>query len=499
MLARMIESGIIKLLEKLIGAVHGRKPIQPDLSSQVVLGTVSHPYYPERSERAFLDEVSRLKHVYILGSTGSGKTKVIESLVRQDILSNRGVLVADPHGDLMTNILSFLAQNFSRQETDDLGGRLILIEPFNQEYAIGFNPLEANQPFSAMLELFEIFQRFWGNGVWGPRMSELLRNMILTLSQNHLTLLEARPLLSQEGFRQRMIENISFGEVRDYWSYRYNPLSEKMQALYREPVLNKISAFVTDPSIFRILGQRESTVNFREAMDQGKWILLNLSKGQLKENIRLLGTLFLAKMKQAALSRIDTPEDRRRPFFIYIDEFQNFIGEDLESMLSEARKFHLGLTMANQNLDQLPRELRSAILGNVSTEIFFRLSHHDASQISSEMDQKEKSLIEKKIIDLKTGQAYLKIKGQKPRLLKALYVPAIQVSDEALDEVKRASFHHWARPVAEVEREIEARRGLWQSREAGERLTPTVPEARALGDQEPLTPGGSFEEGQNEW
>jgi hypothetical protein len=323
--------------------------------------------------------------------------------------------------------------------------------------------------------------------------------MILTLSQNHLTLLEARPLLSQEGFRQRMIENISFGEVRDYWSYRYNPLSEKMQALYREPVLNKISAFVTDPSIFRILGQRESTVNFREAMDQGKWILLNLSKGQLKENIRLLGTLFLAKMKQAALSRIDTPEDRRRPFFIYIDEFQNFIGEDLESMLSEARKFHLGLTMANQNLDQLPRELRSAILGNVSTEIFFRLSHHDASQISSEMDQKEKSLIEKKIIDLKTGQAYLKIKGQKPRLLKALYVPAIQVSDEALDEVKRASFHHWARPVAEVEREIEARRGLWQSREAGERLTPTVPEARALGDQEPLTPGGSFEEGQNEW
>ncbi len=499
MFGRMIENGIIKLLEGLICLVHGPDQIQPELSSQVVLGTVAQSYHPEKSEKACLDLGSRLKHTYILGSTGAGKTKLIESLIRQDISSGHGFALIDPHGDLTGNILSFLAQNFSEGETDELGRRLILIEPFDREYAVGFNPLEGDQPFSAMLELLEIFRRFWANGYWGPRMGEVLRNALLTLCQNNLTLLEARPLLADQGFRQDLLERVSFREVRDYWLYRYNPLSEKMQALYREPVLNKISAFVTDPAIYRILGQPQSTVNFRQAMDQGNWVLLNLSKGRLKDNIRLLGTLFLAKMKQAALSRIDLPEGSRRPFFIYIDEFQNFTGEDLESMLSEARKFCLGLTLAHQNLDQLPRELRSAILGNVATEIFFRLSHHDASQISSEMDQKEKSLIEKRLIDLKTAQAYLKLKGQKPRLLKTLYVSPIHVSDEALDEVKRASFRNCARPINEIEREIEERRNLWQNRQDGGRLTPREPEDGSPKKQEPLTPEGSFKEGQNDW
>jgi hypothetical protein len=500
MLGKMIESGIIKLLEKFIDAVHGRDQTQPDLSSQIVLGRVAHSFHPERFEKASLDEESRLKHVYILGGTGSGKTKLIESMVRQSVLSKQGVLVIDPHGDLTQNILSFLAANFNQSEMDELGRRLILIEPFNREFAIGFNPLEAIAGhFPAMLELVEIFRRFWGNG-WGPRMDEVFRHALVTLSENNLTLLEARPLLTNQDFRQDLLQHVSFREVRDYWLYRYNPLSEKMQALYREPVLNKISTFTTDPAIYRILGQTQSTVNFRQAMDQGKWVLLSLSTGHLKENAHLLGTLFLAKLKQAALSRIDLPEESRRPFYIFLDEFQNFIGQDPESLLSEGRKFRVAFgAIAHQSLDQLPRELASVILSNVGTEIVFRLSHRDASQISSEMDPKEKSLIEKRLIDLKTAQAYLKIKGQKPRLLKTLYVPPIQVSDEALDRVKLASFRHWAKPIAEVEREIEARRNLWQSRQAGERLTPKVPEARSQADQGPLTPKGSFEEGQNEW
>jgi DNA helicase HerA-like ATPase len=274
-----------------------------------------------------------------------------------------------------------------------------------------------------------------------------------------------------------------------------------MQNMYREPLLNKLSAFVGDPCLRRILGQTRSTVNFRQAMDQGKWVLLNLSKGQLKENIHLLGTLFLTKMKQAALSRIDTPEHTRRPFFVFIDEVQNFIGGgDLNSLTSELRKFHVGLTMAHQTLDQLPRELRSVILGNVGTEIFFRLSHHDASQISSEMDPKEKYLIEKRLIDLQVGQAYLKVKGQqRPRLLKTLHVPSIHVSDEALERVKQASFRRWATPIAEVEKEIEARRSFWQSTQPDVRSAPVGPKGRSWADQEPLTPEGSFEEGQNDW
>ena len=155
--------------------------------------------------------------------------------------------------------------------------------------------------------------------------------------------------------------------------------------------------------------------------------------------------------------------------------------------------------MVNQNLDQLPRELRAAILGNVAVEIFFRLSHHDASQISSEMDPKDKYLIEKKLIDLKVGQAYLKVKGQKPRLLKTLYVPPVHVLDEALELVKQASFRRWARPVAEVEKEIEARRFLWQAGQAEPASMSRGSKSRPVADQEPLTPEGSFEEGQNDW
>ena len=397
-------------------------------------------------------------------------------------------------------VLSFLARNFHNHEVFELGRQLVLIEPFNREWAIGFNPLHAiGGHFPAMLELTEIFRRFWGNGYWGPRMDELLRNTILTLAENNLTLLEARPLLTHDGFRQMLVENVSFADIRDYWLYRYNPLSPRMQASYREPVLNKVSRFVTDPAIYRILGQSQSTVNFREAMDQGKWVLLNLSKGQLKENISLLGALFLAKIKHAALSRVDTPEGNRRPFFVLVDEFQNFIGNDFEEILSEARKYRLGLTLAHQNLDQLPRELRSVILGNAGTEIYFRLSHHDASQVSPEMDQKERHLIERKLLDLRIGEAYLKIKGQGPRLLKTPYIPSIKVSEEGIERIKRESFRRWARPVRDVEREIEKRRRLWMSLEtvAGPRFEES--KIRPLREYIAFSPEGRFEEGQNEW
>ncbi len=470
-------------------------------SSDIVLGRVTHPYHPERSENAVLNLIHRLRHLYILGATGYGKTKLIESLIRQDIKNRSGSALVEPHGDLTRNLLSFLANKFLQTGLDELGRRLILIDPSNRQWAIGFNPLEAtNGNFPAMLELLEILKRFWGGTYWGPRMDELLRNTLITLCENNLTLLEARPLLINESFRRRLIDNVSFGEVKDYWLYRYNPLSDRMQAIYREPVLNKVSAFVADPSIYRIIGQSRSTVNFREAFDQGKWLFLNLNKGQLKENIRLLGTLFLTKIKQAALSRADTPEDQRRPFFVFIDEFQNFIGnDDLEEMLSETRKYRLGLTLAHQNLDQLPRELRSAILGNVGTEIFFRMSHHDASQISSEMDPKERHLIERRLIDLRVGEAWLKIKGENPRLLKTPYVLSIKVSEEAIERIKRASFQNWARPIHDVEREIEERRRLWMNLESTAGPQFKGSRARQLREHMAFPPEGRFEEGQSEW
>jgi hypothetical protein len=500
MIARMLENAIIKGFDGLTNLFPAKKIDQRNQDTLIKLGKVAHPYHPERMEEATLDIESRMRHVYVLGSTGTGKSRFIQSLVQQDILLGNGCAVIDPHGDLTSNILNFLAKNFQREAIDKLSQRLVVIEPFNREYAIGFNPLAADgQHFAAMLELLEIFHRYWSDGYWGPRMDEVLRNTLITLCVNNLTLLEARPLLTDETFRAGLVENIPYAEVRDYWQQRYNPLSEKMQALYREPILNKISAFVTDPAIYRILGQRQSTINFRQVMDQGKWVLLNMSKGQLKENMGLLGMIFLTKLKQAALSRIDIPESSRRPFFLYVDEFQSFVKEDMETTLSEARKFRFSMTMAHQNLEQLPVSLRASVLGNVGTGIFFCLSHRDASLISSEIDQKEKPLIEKRLIDLKVGRAYLKIKGQKPRLLRTTYVPSVSIPDELVEEIKLASFRRWSRPVIEVEQEISERKNYRVATEP--MVKPDVPATslNALSNVAPLTPLGAFEEGQSEW
>jgi len=501
MIVELFEKLIIRSFDSLTDFLYrGNGAREP--SNVTHLGMVAHPYYPQRSENMVLDTMLKLHHVYAAGGTGSGKTKLMELLIRQDIMHKNGFCLIDPHGDLIRNILCYLAKHMESDDVEQLGSKLILIEPFNQEWSIGFNPLDASGlTFPAMMELLEIFKRFWGNGYWGPRMDELLRNTFITLAQNRLTLLEARPLLTQDGFRQRLIEQVTFNEVKDYWVYRYNQLSERMQSLYREPVLNKISVFVADPAIYRIIGQRQSTVKLRESMDQGKWILVNLSTGQLRENIRLLGTLFITKLKHAVLSRVDTPEDERRPFYLYIDEFATFVGDEyaLEAFISGARKFRLGLTLAHQTLDQLSKELRTVILGNVGTKIFFRLSHHDAVQVSSEMDQKEKQLLERRLIDLRVREAYIKVKGQKPRLLKTAYVPEARVSEEALDRVRLTSFERWARPALMVEQEIEERKNIWMYDE-GETVVPArTSNVRPLKDYGTATPDGLFEEGQDEW
>jgi hypothetical protein len=497
-LFQMLENVVIKGLDGLNSLTTREKKTREP--SGILFGRAAHPYYSQRWEDVTLDTDTWLKHIYILGGTGMGKTKLIEFLIQRNILAGNGIALIDPHGDLSDSILRFLAHRVTSSDMEDLGKQLILVEPFDREWAVGFNPLDAlGQPFAASLELVDIFRRFWGDGYWGPRMDELLRNSLVTLSENSLTLLETRPLLTHPEFRERLVENVSFGEVRDYWNYRYNPLSEKMQSMYREPVLNKITAFIADPAIYRILGQRESTINFREAMDRGKWILLNLSKGHLKENVRLLGTLFLTKLKQASLSRINIPEESRRPFFVFADEFQNFIGEDIETILSEARKFRLGLTLAHQNLDQLPAQLRSVILSNAGTEVFFRLSHHDATQVSSEMDQKEKHLIEKRLIDFKVGEAYLKIKGQRARLFKTVHVPSLRISGNVIDAIRKASFRQWATPITEVEDQISQRRNLWTGGEAIEDLIPRELDDGIKQDKDTLPDNSSFEEGQSEW
>jgi hypothetical protein len=500
MILQLIEAGIIKVLEK--GMSSQKSKDKDFLNSGPLLGLAQHPYDPGKREKVFFPERDRLKHIYILGSTGSGKTKLIESFIRQDILGGQGFALIDAHGDLSQNILKYLAYLASGEDSlsflECLSEKLILIEPFNPQAAIGFNPLEANEktsPFSISAEFMGIFKKIWQDAHWGPRMEELLRNAFITLSESGLTLLEAVPLLTNAAFREKLVQSLGHGEVKDYWVFRYGSLSDRMQAQYREPVLNRLSVFTADPSVRLMIGQAKSSLDFRKIMDEGKWLIINLSKGHLRENLYLLGALFVAKLKLSAMSRVDLPENARLPFTVYVDEFQNFIGEDFETILSEARKYGLSLCLAHQNLNQVDLRLRASILGNVATQIFFRLSHHDASALSAELDPREKPLIERRLIDFRVGQAYLKRKGEKPRLLRTMHVPEVKDCGQLIPMIKDLSLANYARPKKEVEEEIERRRTMFLS-EAGSLRNELSRKAKPLSKISSLADSA---EGWNDW
>lgn len=486
-----IERALIKGLER---TIFEKKIKVNNPANGLLLGTASDPYDSRIRQNVFLASQDRLKHVYILGATGSGKTKLIEYLIRQDILAGRGFCLLDAHGDICNNILQFVGHlakcqdSFSFLET--LSQKLIIIEPFAEQSAVGFNPLEARRysSFSQAAEMMGIFKKIWHDAYWGPRMEEILRNVFITLAENGLTMLEAARLLTDSFFREKMIEKLPYQEVKDYWLNRYHALSDKMQAVYREPILNRLSIFIGDPCIRMMIGQARSTIDFRKIMDEGKWLIINLSKGQLRENSHLLGALLIAKLKLAAMTRAELPEKARLPFYAFIDEFQNFISEDFETILSEARKYGLGLTMAHQNLDQMDLKLKASILGNVSTQVIFRLSHHDAMQISHEMDKKAQTLLEKNLIDFKVGQAYLKLRGEKPRLMRTHYVAEFDVDPEVIQLIKDISFANFARPRRIIEQEISNRRNMFSYPDT-ERSLP--PRPRAIQD--------NLNEGWNDW
>lgn len=516
MLLHVLEKAVIKAFDHVSDAVYRlRRHYRRDSTEpqHIVLGTAPQPFHPNRIEKISLDQEQRLRHIYSLGGTGSGKTKVIESLARQDITHQNGFSLADPHGDLSENILRFLAiiieqaRNAGDQALiDSIMRRLILVEPFNPEWSVAFNPLECGNKASSYqqaLEMMGVFRRLWGDGNWGPRMDELLRNTLVTLSENDLTLLEVRPLLTDTAFRHRLVQNLRHSETRDYWLYRYNRLSERMQAMYREPVVNRVSIFTSDPHIRHMVGQSHSTLDFRRAMDEGKWVLLNLSKGHLKENAALLGSLLICKAKLAAMSRADVREEVRRPHTIYADEFQTFVGDDFETILSESRKYKLALVVAHQTLAQLTPQLRSAIFGNVATKVIFRVSAHDAATVAAELGGKDKTL-ERKLTELGVREAYLKIKEQRPVLLKTLYVPPMQVQEDSVAALRTLCYRAHARRREEIEREIQDRKEtlmtrLISSAEAGGVNDEQQRRSRAYESAIANSTTKGSEEGQTSW
>ncbi len=328
-------------------------------------------------------EKDRATHFYIIGATGSGKTKFIEYLIRQDIEKGNGIGVIDPHGDLVEEIKGYLSIQCGHQNLSD---RIILVDPTDPDYTVTFNPLEKAPGVSIteqVNELISAFRKIWSDS-WGVRMEDLMRNSMIALGEADLTLTELPRFLLRRDFRNIVLGKVNHPIAKDYF-HRFDSMTDRGQAPWIEPVMNKINAFFSDERIRQMFASStKSSFNLREIMDSGKILLIKLDKGRLKDSADLLGSLLLAKIQMAAFSRADMSANQRRPFYLYIDEFQNFASESFMVILSEARKYGLSLIMAHQSLAQISNELRSMILGNTGIQAYFRVNHQDASVLAKE-------------------------------------------------------------------------------------------------------------------
>ncbi len=325
-------------------------------------------------------QADRRSHMYALGKTGTGKSSLLERLLRQDFVAGEGAALFDPHGDLVERVAAALPKE---RQAD-----LIYLDVPNQARAFGFNPVERVPPERRPLAasaLVEVFKKIWTDS-WGPRLEHILRNAVFCLlEQPEATLADIPRLLEDQDFRKRAAERVGNAQVRNFWLREYENYPARFRAEAIAPLQNKVGAFLSDPVLCRILSTPKSSFDLRRVMDEGKILLVNLAKGRIGESsAALLGALLVARLGLAGLSRSDIPEERRRDFYLYIDEFQTFATLSFVSMLSELRKYRVNLTLTNQFLGQLDPLVRDSVLGNVGTLVSFRVGPEDAASLAEE-------------------------------------------------------------------------------------------------------------------
>ncbi len=328
----------------------------------------------------------RRRHMYILGKSGMGKSTLLENMILQDIYNGHGVCFMDPHGDSSETILDRIP---SWRKND-----VIYFNPADMENPIGFNMLEAQRGEQAFLiasGMMAVFGRIWA-GMWSSRMEYILNNTLLALLDTPgNTLLGVVRMLTDKDFMTKIVNNCEDPMVRNFWIKEFGSFNDKYRTEAIAPILNKIGQFFSTDLIRNILGQPKSTIDFREIMDNKKILIVNLSKGRIGEdNSTLLGSFIITKLQLAAMSRVDIPESARNDFYLYVDEFQNFTTDSFATILSEARKYRLCLTLAHQYIAQLTEsgneKVRNAIFGNVSTMVVFRIGTDDAEFMEKEFE-----------------------------------------------------------------------------------------------------------------
>jgi hypothetical protein len=387
LLRRTRRSGMILSVEELVSLVHlptssvrdsrlvrrGRKTRPAPAivhHAGVSLGQNNHD---GKAVEVRLSADQRSRHMYVIGASGTGKSTLLLNLIRQDLESGEGLAVLDPHGDLIDRVLGLVPEG----RLDDV----ILIDPADAEFPIGFNILSASSELEQTLlasDLVGTFQRL--SMSWGDQMTSVLGNAILAFLENDRsgTLVDLRKFLVEPAFRKEILKTVRDPEVAYFWEREFTLLRGKPQA----PILTRLDTFLRPKPIRYMVAQSNSRLDLRKAMDEGKVILCRLSHGAIgEENAYLLGTLLVSKLHQVAMSRQDVAEEKRRPFYLYIDEFHHFVTESMASILSGARKYRLGLVLAHQDLRQLQSrsaDVTASVIANPCTRVCFRVGDEDA-------------------------------------------------------------------------------------------------------------------------
>lgn len=358
--------------------------------------------YKNRNVTFGLKKDDRRKHLYVIGKTGTGKSTMIANMAINDMKNGEGMAVIDPHGDLCDVMLDYVPS----YRINDVA----YLDPSDLEYPFHLNPLEVKNPaFRELVSsgIVSIFYKLYHYS-WGPRLEYILRNTILTLLYvPQSTLLQVPELLTNEQYRSRIVEKLADPVLKNFWNYEFDKMSPQMRSEAVSPILNKVGQFLSSQTVRNIVGKPVSTIDLEDMMNEGKIIIVNLSQGKLGEdNSSLLGAMIITKMQLAAMNRVYLAEEKRRDFYLYVDEFQNFATNSFIKILSEARKYRLSLMLANQYIGQIDEEVQSAIFGNAGSLVCFGVGGGDARMLSKEFGEK---YAEDELVGLGNYQTILKL------------------------------------------------------------------------------------------
>jgi hypothetical protein len=393
----------------------------------------------------------RSRHVYIIGQTGAGKSGTLELFALSDIFHGQGYAIIDPHGDFAVNNMRFIPEARMKD--------VVYFNPADTAFPLGFNPLEVTNPSqktNISSEVIGVLKRMFGES-WGPRLEYILRYTILALlDRPETTMLDITRMLTDKKFRKETLSYCKDTVVLQFWNVEFNSWTDKFQAEAIAPVLNKVGAFTANPVIRNIIGQPKSTFNIRQIMDEGKILIVNLSKGLIGEdNASILGSFLVTKIQLAAMSRSDIAKiEDRRPFYLYVDEFQNFATDSFATILSEARKYGLNLTVANQYISQMSETVRDAVFGNVGTMICFRVSADDAPILSKQF---EPQFEPNDLLQMHNRNFIINmvIRGEKSPAFSASTLTLPPAATDNSSRIIENTRRNFSRSRADVEREID--------------------------------------------